>query len=679
MDKTARAIANRHKVLVVGLVGDLPDSGEVRGMMGAGDAISKQFAEDLSKFRGKLDRLVSIAKFNEILGEESEFNKIPLGESDIDEILNEEVKLRRCLQGGVQKLSAIKARIAETTRQLDIQRAEEMQAEVDTFDWKHGSRARDLIGGVPSEKMQALARRHDDIWNARRKVIGKLETFQGRLKGKVSPSELSKIRREMTQVSKLLKGAEQELLAVAAEITEPSKLFRHVASNAFGSSNLREVRGLGVREMSVIQAREMWRQPARAIAMTCFDGAGKINMAQVTAWRNFFANRENFNGYPYDNFPLFEHVRFQMFCVLENLCESREFVNTLERANVTPLGAHGQAMFDAVGGIMQPSELILMSLFSSHRQSGLPTCTLNSWMNNMLFNHPQLLAKAYASVLANGNFHALSGRFIQLPPISNGHISVDLERGGNGRNEVFEDIDSGDRKRFDAQVKEWQNEGIAYTAAVARYRLNMPALDLNDLCFAGLFQMTFGDNRINDNSTFGTMHVLAGFPLDARRADLYSFISRIGTPNDIPDLMAKVQREARVQRNGGVNYMRMAYGSPRGGHAFNVNIAELLALDLDKMKDGEVRSIGDFNWVDPYSIDIVRLAIRKTGGEFQLGKAMLAANRRVATGFIPMNIDRLMVYKTEIRQLSPSIVPKFSGPKLFTVPKPVVRPMAARR
>jgi hypothetical protein len=465
--------------------------------------------------------------------------------------------------------------------------------------------------------------------------------------------------------------------SMAAEITKPSRIFKRAISDEVkvildakakslqirqkymrcvekggAASCLDDTEMLMIKKGSVVgflQAHEIHVRLAGKVAKSCFDDAGMVDRAQVEAWHDFLADRENFRGAPYDDFPLFEHVRFQMFCVLGHLRKSHKFVDILEGTNVTPLGAHGQVMLEVAGGTMRPSELILTSLLSSHRQKSLPTCIVNSWINNMLFNNPEQLAEMYASALAKGQFQTPSGRLINLPWISDGRVSVDLEEGGIATKFIFKEVNSWIPGVDEKQIEAWREEGITYDAVVARDKLSLPVRDLNDLCFAGLFQAAFGDGRINNDIEYGTMHLLSGFPIGARDASFYSGEFFIKSPNDIPNLITELKQMAQIQRNNGANYMRMAYEyHPDGGHAFNANIAELLTLDLDKMKDGEMRSIGDCNYTDSRGIDIMRLAIKRTAEGFRLGQAYYAESQSATTKFKPMNFTLFMVHKTEV-------------------------------
>jgi hypothetical protein len=488
---------------------------------------------------------------------------------------------------------------------------------------------------------------------------GDLSRLREKLNGLVSAAESSKIPLDEADIDEILnEGAElerclqdgmQKLSEIETKLTEPARLFRHTVSSIVESSGPPKAGDIGAGEISFSQVCEMWRCPARAIAMTCFDSNGKVDGGKVEAWRNFLADKGNFHGDPWNKRPFFEHVRFQMFCVMEHLLKSHELVNTLERANVTPLGAHGRTIRDFAGGSMRPGELILASLLSPHRQLSLPTCTINSWINNMIFGRPWLLAKMYASALADGCFHSPGGHLIQSLQIADGRVTVDLEYGGQGTKRVFKDIDSGDQQKIATAMEIWRNEGIAYDAAAGKYKLGLPMRDLNDLCFAGIFQATLGSRRISAAREYGTMRILAGL---SNVDGLYLTPILINTPGDIPNSIAKLKEKAKVQWDGGANYMRMGYNILNNeGHAFNMNIAELLALDLDKMSDGEIRCIGDLNWVDPFNVDIMRLGIRKTAEGFEFGEACFAESQSLETRFFPINIAKFLVHKTEIKPL----------------------------
>jgi hypothetical protein len=145
------------------------------------------------------------------------------------------------------------------------------------------------------------------------------------------------------------------LFSMADEIAKPSLVFKRAI--------LDEVRCKDVAKMKIFQVRAMHRRLAVKVANLCFGDAGMVNVNRVRVLHNFLADRENFRGEPYDDFPLLEHMRFQMFCVTGRLMQSSEFVDILEKANGTPVGSHGQAVLDATEGTTHTGKLILASLF----------------------------------------------------------------------------------------------------------------------------------------------------------------------------------------------------------------------------------------------------------------------------------------------------------------------------
>jgi hypothetical protein len=547
---------------------------------------------------------------------------------------------------------------------------------------------------------------HKSIWENLATLSGKLEIAERELRVEVTAEiggkqelakdfvtsrcgnlpavqgERNKLDELVEKLGKLCTGAKPDMSLkrlgkISKEIDEINHQLRkemqmQVVAQNFKSKALELVRPHEVgKKISFLQAREACGRLAQDMAHYCINKDGTVNRPAVEMLHKFLANKENFQGEPWSKFPFFEHMRFQAFCVTRHLLKSSEFQNVLNESNGTQLGSNGLAMQEAMSfgqtNPMQPSNLILASLFSPHRQSNLPTCTINSWINNMIFNDPEQLAKMYAAALAEGSFQTPSGHCITPPQIANGHITVDLKDGEDGKRHVFRDISTLRQTKTKARIKKWEKAGITYNSA-EKHKLGLPAQDLNDLCFAGIFQATFGNGRINWDTEYGTMHVLAGFPLKTVDAGLLSHQMHINKSGDIPRLITKLKQEAKVQQKNGANYMRIYYlKKPKGGHAFNVNVAELLSLDIGSMKLGEIRSIGDLNWKGSRCADIPRMAIRRTAKGFELGKASHAESQNIETTFKQIDIAKVGVYKTEVRQQQqPAVAPQHT-----THPQPV--------
>jgi hypothetical protein len=403
-----------------------------------------------------------------------------------------------------------------------------------------------------------------------------------------------------------------------------------------------------------IRAREMYAGLAEEVAASCFDGEGKINADRVAAWCNLLANEDNFQGDPYDGFPCFEHMRSQMYAVLNGLQTSNKFVKILNDANgEMSLHPQGEAFMEATFPNMKPGQAILVSLLSPHRQKSLPTCAISSFVINATFNCPWQLAEMYASALANWEFHTPSEYQVSLPPFENGYVPVDLQRGGEeGIKCVFKNINSLDQKKIDDQIEEWKMEGISYNPEIPN-TLNMPMRNLTDLWVASLFQATFGNSEINKSGGYGTRKVLAGFS-DADSFYPGIYVGEDGNAPKIPELMKKaireLQKKAQMYQKKGMRYMQISSHRPGdSGYTENIDIARLLALDLKQMKNEHVHWIGNSNYSDEYNIDSVRLAIKKTmterGISYQLGEAYHMEHQGATKHFIKKDFYGLWVHK----------------------------------
>jgi hypothetical protein len=350
-----------------------------------------------------------------------------------------------------------------------------------------------------------------------------------------------------------------------------------------------------------------------------------------------------------------------MHAVLDNLQKSPDFRDLLgftnaaevseRRRGKTLMCPHGKAFMEDMFPKMDLGPAVLASLLTPHRQCCLPTCPLDSYMINRTFNCPQELAAMHISALTKWKFFTRSGYEVQLTPFADNHTAVDLERGGKGEALVFEEIDSGDQARIDDQMKAWTDEGILYDPANGRYKLNLPALNLNDMCFAALFQATYGNRWINNNDvSCGAEYVLRGFEGSHSAEGVF-----IGAPNDIPKAIEELRKEAQKQRDMGLRYMRIVSAREGEGsaHVENIDIAKLLAVNLGEMKNGSVRCIGDCNWLDGRNLDIVRLAIKKTvrrgNVSFQFGTAHFVGNQMCTNQFCETKFACFFVRETEVR------------------------------
>jgi hypothetical protein len=494
-----------------------------------------------------------------------------------------------------------------------------------------------------SSEMQALLQKGSEALWERESCLRRLDDLDVELESGVGFYE---ILQDVSEIDGRFITIEQRLAEVEVGMIRSGVLGLY-ASEIVSAVNPNGIDGLCGKEVTVSKAREMGRCFAGRVARLSFDNRGKVNKTAVVALRDSTADRRDFQDSFCDGFPCLWQTCFQTSCVLNHLLLSDEFEDILEKVDKMQLGTHGREIsiimsnsaLSASSGrqrrLMQPQELILTSLFSLHRQGSLPTCTLDSALNNIIHNFPWLLARMQASALTSGCFKTPGGYPVQLLQIANGYITLDLKHGGDGRNDVFEDIDSGDQEKVDTQIEEWCWDGILYDPAVARYELKFPIFDLNDLCFTALFQETIGNKRVNGDKEYGTTYVLFGIPINADD-DIYSLKIDARVQNNIPWAL---KEEARIQRSRGVCCMRVAserVGERNESHSFNIDIDELLYLNLRKMRNGQIHCIGDLNGMDLYGSDILRFAIQKIGKRFQFCEVLFAKHSKLITRIRPM-------------------------------------------
>jgi hypothetical protein len=408
-----------------------------------------------------------------------------------------------------------------------------------------------------------------------------------------------------------------------------------------------------LRTMPLREARGIWQRIANEVAVDCFDTAGHVDVERLEAWMEFLGDAENFRAEPYCLIPHAELMRSQMHRVCECLVLNRNgAMGQLNAANGITVGEHGQSILATMSQgrepPLRPGEAALASLFTPHRQRGLPTCTINSTINAEIRNHPERLIKMYAQMLEGPQFTFPSGYVVQQQPIVDGFITVDLTNGNIRRDRVFEDIASGDPAKIAQQKARWRQEGIEYvesTDEAEKYKFEMPIHNMNDVLFVHFFQASsFGNRKMDSNGESGTMLIYAG---KGGRTEMYSSTIRVDGSSFLAG-MAKLKGRAEAQRRLGHYYMRVTTRSSSSYHAENIDIDALRALDLDHMEPGKAYPIGDRNWDgNGMSGDIPRLAVRKVGGTpptHEFGTLWYGSR------FEKKNISEIYVYNFEIME-----------------------------
>jgi hypothetical protein len=335
-----------------------------------------------------------------------------------------------------------------------------------------------------------------------------------------------------------------------------------------------------------------------------------------------------FTQSPFCHVPMISHMRSQMREICERLLNDTNSVRS-ELNKVKDISSFGSIIKVMSMGkipLLDCSEAILASLFTPHRQSSLPTCSINSIINEEIFNHPERLVQMYAQILSKGKYTFPSGHEVQPRPIEESHVTVDLKHGGWGRNEIFKYIKGRDPAKIATQIARWRKEGILYgqsSDSHMNYKLHLPMHNLNDLLFADLVEASnFGRKRTigTDLSfNFDTASVYAG-----RSGYFTVYKEWIGVSDtNIQDTISKLQGHARKQGHSGNYYMCVSTHSTGAGgvgghdhswHSENIYIEHLLSLDLENMIRGKSYPIGDRNW-EGYAgeTNIPQLAFRKTG------------------------------------------------------------------
>jgi hypothetical protein len=352
------------------------------------------------------------------------------------------------------------------------------------------------------------------------------------------------------------------------------------------------------------------RRMAAEMASECFDASGKIDLGKARELRDRIKPPavlpEKFSTIP--GAPL---ILAQISCVLDNLIDHAQETGNLreiiDRASELSPGDHGRQILDIMGDDLgspvKPGEAILISLFSPHRQTGLPSCTMNSMINTDLRNHPERIAKMLEQILAGSIFNLPSKYPIHQQQIigreGGGYIPADLTMG----NEI---------KRGEIFARE---NSLNYLAAgIERdsnnpYGLLIPVRNLVDVLFANFFQASeFGNRHLSTKGEYGTMFIYHGVS-DKRSAYSELEISVAGANFEAG--MERLKRAAEEQKARGMHYMRITTTSMIWAHAENIDIDALLELDLDALEVGKPHIIGDRNWIDEGGHPVF-LAIVKT-------------------------------------------------------------------
>ncbi|MDR1173213.1 MAG: hypothetical protein LBK24_00245 [Puniceicoccales bacterium] len=210
-------------------------------------------------------------------------------------------------------------------------------------------------------------------------------------------------------------------------------------------------------DMPLKEAHGVWQTIANEVTVDCFGEDGKVDVGRLRIWMELFRKPEIFRKEPYCFIPHVELVRSQTYAILECLYDNRNDArDKINAVSHNPVSSYGQSIIDIIfSGVVSPfnpAVAIVASLFTLHRQMDMPTCSMDSLINEEIRNHPEQLIEIYAQMLGGGDQIAFpSGYIVELQPIIEGFITVDLKNGGIGRDDVLENIASGDSTKITKQ------------------------------------------------------------------------------------------------------------------------------------------------------------------------------------------------------------------------------------
>jgi hypothetical protein len=390
-------------------------------------------------------------------------------------------------------------------------------------------------------------------------------------------------------------------------------------------------------DLSPIKMRIYWQLLAEDIAKYCFENDGQISINKVSSLVVLLRDEKIFTNPPYSQILNIDFIFTQILRTLTTILDSpeddskNELRKILNDAKSFAVVDTGQAALKAVSSTakpLTPGEAILQALFFLHRQFGLPTCTIDSYINTLLHNAPEQIAKFCQQILTKGYISFPSG-FHCLPFIvkfinKTGFVLTDLK---NGINDQTVNIFSRS-----------QDEGIIFKAYAS---FQIPAMSLISVIFGSILQSTFGNFRINNDCTHGTLRIFNGIKSSMVNNSYFrTYESKDYSVAGIVEGLRASAQELR-QKYPNLHYMRINTSFDGSLHDENVDVDRLLNIDLNQLRPDEFYPFIDHNWIDSTSGEISMLAIKNstTGFEFvTVGGANVKS----------VNITQISIYPIEI-------------------------------
>ncbi|MDR1413720.1 MAG: hypothetical protein LBI56_02150 [Puniceicoccales bacterium] len=283
---------------------------------------------------------------------------------------------------------------------------------------------------------------------------------------------------------------------------------------------------------SLIGVKKLWGAVAAYLATSCFDWRGNISIANCNALKSFFESEE-LSGFPitsepYCKIPAMEMIRDQVLTVLGKIDHVKPIGNGKNQslkqvlndaATMTAL-ASGQKIFDQMAQISNTSQTpspsssssttssnivikarnkigraILQSLFTPHRQIGLPTCNMDAIIVNETLNNPARLARIFRDILtqsSDAKINLASNQQITLQNVSNGFIDVRPNKPEDEYNQTY--LLKSDEDAKDIRIDYIEGDNNTDDDGIKNVGLKIPINDLNDALLANLMQNVYGGN-----------------------------------------------------------------------------------------------------------------------------------------------------------------------------------------
>lgn len=291
--------------------------------------------------------------------------------------------------------------------------------------------------------------------------------------------------------------------------------------------------------MNWAEVRNLWGQMALCMAKICLNEDGSINMGDCRTLHNFLKDLADetdekiflipINKSPFCEVPGMEMIRVQALLVLDHMINGNEMdgiwikqLNTSEKETVK-LSHNGTNIVRALIGEVGDSNnstipnaraiglLILKSLFTPHRQFGLPTCNMDAIIISETLNNPARLAKIFVNILSSdlrSEIKLAGGSMVNAQEIIDGknipggsgfYMKVKVGEDFLQKEDTYKYLLAKDKIAFEKKHQETGIKPITITnekASEVVTGLIVPVKDLNDVLLVNLMQNVYGEGGV---------------------------------------------------------------------------------------------------------------------------------------------------------------------------------------